>query len=223
MSLPALALVLLQAAAATPVPTAGATPTPTPRPVSSGPRTLQDLARERRLATTKGKGSVGTISLGPSTSSAAPAKTPAASAGAPATGEGPAPAPAPLEPSGVDVRVVSVANDGIVDGAGVVRVNGTIRNAGYKSVCNIVVGVKILDNRGFFLASGQTAPDVNLIPPGEIASFHAQVQAPPGVRGARTTPDRHDLSQGSTSMPGDWKVLGGSEANVLAASEDCPR
>ncbi len=216
----ALGLVLFQAAAATPAPTTAPTPTPTPRPAAAGPRTLQDFARERRLATTKAKGSVGTISVGPSTASAAPAKTPGAAA---AASEAPTPAPTPPEPSGVDVRVVSVTNDGIVDGAGVVRVNGTIRNAGFKPVCNIVIGVKILDNKGFYLASGQTAPDVNLLASGETSSFHALVQAPPGVRGARTNPDRRDVSEGSTSMGGDWKLLGGSEASVLSASEECPR
>ena len=52
MSVLALGLVLLQAAAATPSPA----PSPTPRPATAGPRTLQDFARERKLAgAAKGK------------------------------------------------------------------------------------------------------------------------------------------------------------------------
>jgi hypothetical protein len=60
-----------------------------------------------------------------------------------------------------------------------------------------------------------------VIPPGEVVSFHTIVQAPPGVRGARTTADRKDVTEGSTTMSGEWKVLGGSDATVTSASEDC--
>ena len=187
------------------------------RPSAAGPRTLQDVARERKLATGTGKGSLGTISLGPSTASPPPKGTPEAS---------PSPSPTPeSEPeaavSTASVRVSTASNDGIVDAAGAVRVNGTIKNAGFKPACNVVIAVKILDSRGFYLASGQATPDVAVIQPGEIVSFHTSVQAPPGVRGARTSPDRKDTSEGSTSMGGDWKLLGGTEASIANASEDC--
>jgi hypothetical protein len=184
--------------------------------VSAGPRTLQDVARERRLSGgTKGKGSVGTISVGPSTASPAPKGTPEAAATPEAT---PEPEPAVSTSS---VRVATVSNDGIVDATGGVRVNGTVRNAGFRSACSVVIAVKILDSRGIYLASGQATPDVTVIPPGEIVSFHAIVQAPPGVRGARTNPDRKDTTDGSTTMGGDWKLLGGTEASVANATEDC--
>jgi hypothetical protein len=212
VSLLALSLVLLQAAAATPSP--APTPTPTPRPASAGPRTLQDVARELRLGGGgKGKGSLVTISGSPSTASAAPAATPEAGAAPDATAD-----PAAPETS---VHVSTVSNDGIVDGAGAVRVNGTIRNGGYKTACNVVITVKILDSRGLYLASGQASPDTALIAPGEIVTFHTAVQAPPGVRGARTNPDRKDVTDGSTSMGGDWKLLGGTEASIASASENC--
>lgn len=214
MSLVAIGLVLLQAVAATPSPQP--TPTPTPRPASAGPRTLQDVARERRLSTGS-KGSLGTISVGPSTASPAPALTPPAETAPVAT---PEPDPAA---STASVRISTVSNDGIVDGTGGVRVNGTIHNGGFKTACNVVIAVKILDDRGIFLASGQATPDTAIIPPGEIASFHTVVQAPPGVRGARTNPDRKDVTDGSTTMGGDWKLLGGTEATVASASEDCGR
>ncbi len=218
MSLLAIGLVLLQAAAAAP---ASPEPTPTPRPASAGPRTLQDVARERRLGAGS-KGSLVTISVGPSTSSSAPASTagprPEAAAVPQATPEPTPAAPVPTTPS---VHVSTVTNDGIVDGAGAVRVNGTIRNGGYKTACNVVIAVKILDSRGLYLASGQAAPDTALIPPGEIVTFHTSVQAPPGVRGARTNPDRNDVTDGSTSMGGDWKLLGGTEATIASASEEC--
>jgi len=212
---PFLALVLFQAAAATPSPTPGATPTPTPRSAAAGPRTLQDVARERRLVGGTKKGTLGTISLGPSTTASA-AKPAAEGTAPPET----TPTPEPLVDT-ADVRVATVSNDGIVDNAGGVRVHGTVRNAGSKPACNVVVAVKILDNRGQYLASGQASPDVAVIRPGDVVSFHTVVQAPPGVRGARTNPDRKDTTDGSTSMGGDWKLLGGSEATVANASEDC--
>jgi hypothetical protein len=216
VSLLALGVVLFQAAAATPTPVPAATRTPTPRPVSAGPRTLQDVARERRLSGAKGKGSLGTISAGPSTSSPAPKVSPEVGAAAAST-------PAPEPASAAYVRVASASNDGIVDSTGGVRVLGTVRNAGSGAVCNVVIAVKIFDSRGNYLASGQTAPDVAVIPPGEIVSFHTTVQAPPGVRGALRNPDRKDLTEGSTTMGGEWKLLGGTEASVASATEDCAR
>lgn len=223
MTLFALSLVLLQAAAATPVPSAEPTPTPTPRPAYAGPRTLQDVARERRLsAGAKTKGTLGTISVGPSTASGAPKSSAGAAAtttDAPAAPEAtPDADAAAATPS---VRVTTVANDGMVDAVGGVRVNGTVRNAGGKSACNVVIAVKILDDHGNYLASSQAAPDVAIIAPGEVVSFHTIVQAPPGVRGARTSSDRRDVVEGSTTMAGDWKLLGGSDASVSSASEDC--
>jgi hypothetical protein len=208
----ALGLVLLQAAAATPSPA----PTPTPRPASAGPRTLQDVARERKLAgASKGKGTLGTISGGPATSTA-PAATPEPSAE-------PAPTPAPEAASGTSVRVTAVTNDGMVDSTGGVRVNGMVRNAGLNPACNVVVTVRIMDSRGDYLASAQASPDTAVIPPGQVVSFRTVVQAPPGVRGARVTSDRKDVAEGSTTMEGTWKILGGTDATVASASEDCPR
>jgi hypothetical protein len=209
----ALGFVLLQAAAATPAPSTP-TPTPTPRRATAGPRTLQDVARDLKLGGGKGKGTIGTISAGPSTQSAAPAATPEAAAGA-------APTPEPEAASTASVRVTNVTNDGVVDPSGGVRVNGTVKNGGFKAACNVVITVKIMDSRGIYLASGQTAPDTAVIPPGEVVSFRTIVQAPPGVRGARTNPDRKDTTDGSTTMAGDWKLLGGTEASVANASEDC--
>jgi hypothetical protein len=223
VSLAALAL-LFQTAAATP--TAAPTPTPIPAPTRASfqPRTLQDIARDLRLKTgqeAKSGGSV--IQVTPSagrTPGAIPASSPAAS---PSSSPGPGtPTPTDNSSSFTEVRVVSVSSDGIVDPAGVVRVAGTIRNAGDRAVCSVSILVKIFDNRGTYLASTQTAADVNILPVGETASFHATIQAPPGVRGARLNPDRRDVTEGSTSMAGDWKLLGDTEAKVVDATS-CPR
>ena len=217
MSLAAFALVLFQVAAATPVATP--TPTPTPTPKSNGvvrPRTLQDIARERRLKTDPdAKGTGTTITLGPA-SGATPVATPSALPAPPAE------APAGDAPSASDVRVVAVSNDGVVDPGGLVRVSGTVRNGGDQTVCGVVILVKILDNKGEYLASTQIAPDVNILPARETSSFHASIQAPPGVRGARVDPSRRDATDGSTTMAGEWKLLGGTEAKVVDASA-CPR
>ena len=214
MSLAAFALVLLQAAAA--APDATPTPTPTPAPTVRGlvrPRTLQDIARERRLKTGPDAKSTGTtITLGPAPG-ATPASTPSAS---PAAG-GDAPA-GDAPPSASDVRVVAVSNDGVVDPTGLVRVSGTVRNGGDQTVCGVAILVRILDSKGNYLASAQTAPDVNVLPARETASFHASVQAPPGVRGGRVNTNRRDVGDGSTTMAGDWTLLGGAEAKVVDAS-----
>ncbi len=219
--------VLLQTAAVTPTPAPEATPAPTPTPVARGltrPRTLQDVARERHLKTgAETKGTPRSITLGPAAAGAAAAGTAGTRpSGTPAPGlETPPPGPESTPPDGVsaaDVRVVSASNDGVVDQTGGVRVSGTIRNTGYQTACGIVLLVTILDNRGAYLSSGQTSPDVTILPSGETTSFHTIVQAPPGVRGARVNPDRRDVTDGSTSMAGDWKLLGASEAKVVDAS-----
>jgi hypothetical protein len=210
---------LLQAAAVTPTPAPEPTPAANPTPAARGlgrPRTLQDVARERHLKTgADTKGTPRTITLGPA-AGATPGATPAASPAA--TGE----PTAGSASSAADVRVVSVSNDGIVDAAGGVRVAGTIRNAGDQTVCGVVILVRILDSRGAYLSSSQISPDVTILPSGETTSFHTIVQAPPGIRGARINPDRRDVTDGSTSMAGDWRLLGGAEAKVVDATP-CPK
>jgi hypothetical protein len=219
LSAPLALTMLLQAAAVTPTAAPEPTLAPTPTPAARGlvrPRTLQDVARERHLKTSaETKGTPRTITLGPA-AGGTPGATPSASPAA--TGE----TPTDSAPSAADVRVVSVSNDGIVDAAGGVRVAGTIRNAGDQTVCGIVILVRILDSRGAYLSSSQTPPDVTILPSGETTSFHTTVQAPPGIRGARTSPDRRDVTDGSTTMAGDWKLLGGAEAKVVDASP-CPK
>lgn len=217
MNLAAFAFVFFQVAPS--APPAAPTPTPTSTPAARGlarPRTLQDVARERRLKTGPDAKATGAkITLGPA-AGATPASTPSAS---PVAG---ADAPAGDAPSASDVRVVAVSNDGVVDQAGLVRVSGSVRNAGDQTVCGVAILVRILDKKGNYLASAQTAPDVNILPPRETSSFHANVQAPPGVRGARVDPDRRDVSDGSTTMAGAWTLLGGTEAKVVDASA-CPK
>jgi hypothetical protein len=226
----ALLTLLLQTAAATPaatpttVPAPAPTATPTPIRASFQPRTLQDIARDLRLKTgpdAKSGGSV--IEVTPS-SGKMPGAAPASStAAAPSASPGPGEkTPTDNSSSFTEVRVVSVSSDGIVDPAGVVRVAGTIRNAGDRPVCSVSILVKIFDSRGTYLSSTQTAADVNILPVGETASFHASIQAPPGVRGARLNPDRRDVTEGSTSMGGDWRLLGDTEAKVVDATS-CPK
>lgn len=211
-------LVLLQVATATP----NASPTPTPTPTVRGlvrPRTLQDVARERRLKTgPDAKGSVSEIKLGPA-AGASPATTPGSTPSASPTANAETLAEAP---SASDVRVMAVSSDGLVDSVGLVRVSGTVRNMGDQAVCSVAILVKIFDSKGDYLASAQTTSDVNVLPAKETSSFHASVQAPPGVRGGRANPDRRDLTDGSTTMGGDWKVLGGTEAKVVDVSA-CPK
>ncbi len=218
---------LLQAAAVTPSPAPEPTPAPTPTPVARGlvrPRTLQDLARERRLKTgVDPKATPRTITLGPAAGVAPGVKREVTPGGTPsASPDAPAEDPTPGSLSAADVRVVTVSNDGIVDATGGVRVAGTIRNASDQTACGIVILVRILDNRGAYLSSSQISPDVTILPSGETTSFHTIVQAPPGVRGPRINPDRRDVTDGSTTMAGDWKLLGGAEAKVVDATP-CPR
>ena len=93
---------------------------------------------------------------------------------------------------------------------------GTIRNAGDQTVCGVVILVRILDSKGNVpLVRRRRRRTCTILPSGETTSFHTIVQAPPGVRGARVNPDRRDVTDGSTTMAGDWKLLGGAEAKVV--------
>jgi hypothetical protein len=80
-----------------------------------------------------------------------------------------------------------------------------------------------MDSHGNYLASGQASPDTAVLQAGEVVSFRTIVQAPPGVRGARSERDRKDVTEGSSTYGGEWKVLGATDAVVSSATEDCPR
>ncbi len=84
--------------------------------------------------------------------------------------------------------------------------------------------MKILDSRGDYLSSGQAVAGHGGDPAGggrELPGRSSRRRR--ACAGARTNPDRKDTTEGSTTMGGDWKLLGGTEATVASASEDCGR
>ncbi len=114
------------------------TPAPTPDappPASAGPRTLQDVARERRLrGARRARAALGTLTVGPSTASPTPKATP--DAPEPRRRPKRRPKRRPSRNAGGRRRASASRRSrttAIVDGVGAVRVNGTVRNTGSRN------------------------------------------------------------------------------------------
>jgi hypothetical protein len=210
--------ILVMMLAAEPSPTLEPSPTPMPKraPVPATgqygrPRTLSDVARERKLAIGKGGGNVSVASgSGGGTAKASPSPD----GGAVAT-----PADDGLRPNLV---VESVRTNDTVGQRGETAVFGNVRNSGRAGACNVRLAIKVFDDRGVYLASGEAAADVSLINPGETVSFAATIQLPPGVAGARR---EKNLGYGTTgsggTLEGQWRTLGAAEAAVSTFSANC--
>ncbi len=223
MPLPAALALLLQAAAATPTPTPTPAPAPTPvlarTPVPAatwgGTRTLSDVARERKLKRTPGeparKGSVSVAS-----GSGGAAETPAT----PGPAESATPGGARIPPP---VVVDAVRHNDAVGPNGQVRVEGSVRNVGNVPACDVVLTVRLHDDRGKYLVSGTAKADESLIRPGRSSSFSVWVQVPPGVAGSMspTGPGSGPVS-GSVTLEGNWRRLGRADGEILSVADSCP-
>lgn len=199
-------IVFLAAQAASPTPTATrtaipATPTPVPKPtpVSAAdpyrPRELSEIARERRLGRLSGSGAAVVTT---------PEPEPAPS--------GPPPARRP-EP----VRVEDVQDNGAVTD-GFVSVYGTVRNTGRVAACRVRIFLRLYDDHGVLLSTGETTTDLKIVGPGEAVAFGGIVKAPAGLRGSRERkPD--PLVDGPAST--NWQRVGRAEAEIMSVSEEC--
>jgi hypothetical protein len=213
-------LALLLMLAAEPTPTAAASPSPTPAagrtPVPATgqfgrPRTLSDVARERKLATGKGTGSV-SVASGSESGAAKP--TPSLEGGA-------LPVP-PDESPQPHLVVESVRTNDTVGGRGETGVFGRIRNSGSAPACNVRVAIKVFDDHSVYLASGEAPADQSLIKAGETVSFATTIQLPPGVAGPRREKYLgYGTTGGGGTLEGQWRTLGAAEAAVSSFSTSC--
>ena len=217
-------LVLLQVAAATPTPTPVATPSPTPKktPVAATPwgfgRSLSDVARERKLQQLKGEAppKARGLTVAPAAGGIGGAgKVAATPAGASEAGA--AAGPRPL------VLVESAQHNDVVGSSGQVRVFGTVRNAGAAPACDVVMTVRLYDDKDRYLASGGGRIDEPLLQPGGRSSFNLFVQAPQGVAGSSKQKNLgYGTTGGGVTLEGSWRTLGRAEAEVAAVAEACP-
>ena len=165
---------LLQAAtpvaAAPPTPATAPTPAPTATRVVVGdpsrPRTLSDIAKERR-----GKPKpAGSFSAG--------------GAPAPADGEGGSAGSSPSAASSgrgsSSVRVISSSHSG-VDRWGSVWFTGSVQNTGDAAACYVQISYTLVDEAGKFLASGSGSTSPYKVGPGQTASFSGHVTVPPNT------------------------------------------
>lgn len=203
-----IALLAAQAGSATPTPTPTAmplatpampAPAPKPTPVPAAdpyrPRALSEIARDRRLGRLSGSGAavVTTPEPEPVPSGPSPARRPGA------------------------VRVEDVQDNGaVMDGT--VSVYGTVRNTGRVAACRVRIFLRLYDEHGVLLSTGETTTDLKIVGPGEAVAFGGIVKAPAGVRGSRERkPD--PLVDGTTST--NWQRVGRVEAEVMGVSEEC--
>jgi hypothetical protein len=215
-----LALLLLLAAEPSPSPSASPSPTPAATPVrvpATGqygrPRTLSDVARERKLAAGKSGGSV-TVASG---RAGAPAK------GSPSPESGAVPAATPADDGPrPQLSIESVATNDVVGAKGETGVFGKIRNSGSGPACNVRVAIKVYDERNVFLASGEAPADQSLINAGETVTFSTTVQLPPGVAGGRKEKSvGYGTTKGGGTLEGQWRILGAAEASISSYSTTC--
>lgn len=206
--LAAVIVLLSQTTRATPAPTPTPSPstatTPTPVPVASPtpvgaadpyrPRALSDIARERRLGRLTGSGAVVVTT------------------------------PEPESPSGTPVarragwlKVEDIQDNGSVTD-GFVSVYGTVRNTGLERACRVKIFLRLYDDHGVLLSTGETAPDLKIVPPGVAVTFGGIVRAPQGLRGSRERkPD--PLVDGPAST--NWQRVGRVDAEIIDVSEEC--
>jgi hypothetical protein len=201
-------LLAAQAGPATPTPTPIATPVatpaipapaakPTPVPAADPyrPRALSEIARDRRLGRLSGSGAavVTTPEPEPVPSGTPPARRPGS------------------------LRVEDVQDNGAVTD-GTVSVYGTVRNTGRVAACRVKIFLRLYDDHGVLLSTGETTTDLKIVGPGEAVAFGGIVKAPAGVRGSRERkPD--PLVDGTAST--NWQRVGRVEAEIAGTSEEC--
>ncbi len=172
------------------------------------------MAREIRLR----KGS-GEASPKPASLTVAPAGGGIGGKGLPAPSSSPTATPAAGAVPAVVVE--SAEHENSVGTNGLVRVFGTVRNAGDTPACDVALSVRLYDSGDGFLVSGSGAPDEPVLKPGARSSYSATLHVPPGVAGSLKERDLMPGStQGSVTLEGTWRTLGRAETEVISAS-DC--
>jgi hypothetical protein len=213
--LPAIAFLLaVQVSSSTPPPTPTPTvtpsapaPVPTATPVAAAdpyrPRPLSELAKERRLGRLTGTGAAVVTTPEPEP---APAGTPPASSGASAA----------ARRSGM-LRVEDMQDNGAVSD-GRVSVYGAVRNTGRVPLCRVRIFLRLYDDHGVLLSTGETTTDLKVVAAGEAVTFGGTVKAPAGLRGSsERKPD--PLVDGPSAT--NWRRVGRVQADIIDASDEC--
>jgi len=203
------------AATPAPTPTAAATPSapsraPTATPVSAAdpyrPRSLSELAKERRLGRLTGTGVAVVTTPEPET---APQGTLPAPSGSSATS-------AAARRSGL-LRVEDVQDNGAVTD-GRVSVYGRVRNTGRVALCRVRIFLRLYDDHDVLLSTGETTTDLKIVGAGEAVTFGGTVKAPAGLRGSsERKPD--PLVDGRSAT--NWQRVGRIQAEIIDASDEC--
>lgn len=205
-------LLAAQASSSPPPPTPTATPSapapvPTATPVAAAdpyrPRPLSELAKERRLGRLTGTGAAVVTTPEPEPATAG---TPSASSGASAA----------ARRAGM-LRVEDMQENGAVTD-GRVSVYGTVRNTGRASLCRVRIFLRLYDDNGVLLSTGETTTDLKVVAAGEAVTFGGTVKAPAGLRGSsERKPD--PLVDGPSAT--NWRRVGRVQADVIHASDEC--
>jgi hypothetical protein len=208
----AVVVLFAQVSSSTPAPTPTALPS-TPTPVSTAtpvaaadpnrPRTLSELAKERRLGRLTGTGAALVTTPEPEP---APAGTPAASPVVFAA----------ARRSGM-LRVEDVQDNGAV-ADGRVSVYGRVRNTGRVPLCRIRIFLTLFDDHGVLLSTGETTTDLKIVSAGEAVTFGGTVKAPAGLRGSSER--KPDLLVDGRSAT-NWQRVGRVQAEIIDASDEC--
>jgi len=205
-------LLAAQLSSSTPAATPTATPSipkPVPKatPVSAAdpyrPRPLSELAKERHLGRLTGTGAavVTTPEPEPSPAGTAPA-SPGVSAAARRSGM---------------LRVEDVQDNGAVTD-GRVSVYGAVRNTGRVPLCRIRIFLRLYDDHGVLLSTGETSTDLKVVAAGEAVTFGGTVKAPAGLRGS--SEKKPDLLVDGRSAT-NWQRVGRVQAEIIDASDEC--
>lgn len=205
-------LLAAQVSSSTPAPTPTAlpeakAPVPTATPVAAAnpnrPRSLSELAKERRLGRLTGTGAALVTTPEPEP---APAGTPAASAGMSAA----------ARRAGM-LRVEDVQDNGAV-ADGRVSIYGRVRNTGRVPLCRVRIFLTLFDDHGVLLSTGETTTDLKIVSAGETVTFGGAVKAPAGLRGSSER--KPDLLVDGRSAT-NWQRVGRVQAEIIDASDEC--
>ena len=193
-------VVLLAAQASTSTPAATPTVTPVAAADPYRPRSLSELAKDRRLGRLTGVGAAVVTTPGPEQEPTPAISTTSAAA----------------RRSGM-LRVEDV-QDNVAVSDGRVSVFGTVRNIGRVPLCRVRIFLKLYDDHGVLLSIGETTTDLKIVAAGEVVTFGGTVKAPAGLRGSsERKPD--PLADGRSAT--NWQRVGRVQVEVIDAGDEC--
>jgi hypothetical protein len=206
-------LLAAQVSSSTPAPTPTATSAPSPVPSATPvaaadpyrPRPLSELAKERRLGRLTGTGAAVVTT---------PEPEPVVQGKPPASSDSITSAAARRFSL---LRIEEVQDNGAV-ADGRVSVYGRVRNVGRVPLCHVRVFLRLYDDHGVLLSTGETTTDLKILAAGEAVTFGGTVKAPAGLRGSSER--KPDLLVDGRSAT-NWQRVGHVQAEIIDASDEC--